>query len=123
MTQLCLICDTKAVLSKEAVDEAVVLIGIIDGFLLDVRQVDIQGLEMAPGTRPGSLLVQLLDLIGGSVSSATSGYIALTAFAKAMQKYQFDHYDRLCFRCGAKFYSSPPKQHSLSPLTNQASNT
>jgi hypothetical protein len=36
MTQLCLICDTKAVLSKEAVDEAVVLIGIIDSFLLGV---------------------------------------------------------------------------------------
>ncbi|MEB0148716.1 hypothetical protein [Pseudomonas sp. CCC2.2] len=47
--------------------------------------------------------MQLLDLIGESVSSATSGYTAMTAFARDVQKYQFSHYDYLCLRCGAKF--------------------
>jgi len=103
MTPSCLICDSKAVLSKEAANAAVLLIGTIDSFLLGVRQVHTQGLDSAPDIRPESLLVQLLDLIGDSVSSATSGYTAMTAFAKDVQKYQFGHYDNLCLRCGARF--------------------
>lgn len=47
--------------------------------------------------------MQLLDLIGESVSSTTSGYTALTALPKDVQKYQFGDYDCLCLRCGAKF--------------------
>lgn len=99
MTPRCLICDSKAVLSKEAANAAVMLIGTIDNFLLGICQAHTQGLE----TRPESLLVQLLDVIGESVSSASSGYTALTAFARDMRKYQFSHYDCLCLRCGAKF--------------------
>ena len=106
MTPRCLICDSKAVLSKEAANAAVLLIGTIDSFLLGVRQVHTQGLESALDTRPESLLVQLLDLIGESVSSATSGYTAMTAFARDLQKYQFGHYVYLCLRCGARFDQS-----------------
>jgi len=95
----CLICNSKAVLSKEAANAAVMLIGTIDSFLLSVRQAHTQGQE----TQPESLLVQLLDLIGESVSSATSGYTAMTAFARDVQKYQFGDYDCLCLRCGARF--------------------
>jgi hypothetical protein len=103
MARRCLICESKAVLSKEAANAAVILIGSIDGFLLSVRQAHIQ----APETQPESLLVQLLDLIGESVSSATSGYTAMTAFARNMQKYQFGDYDCLCLRCGARFDQNP----------------
>ncbi|CAD5199540.1 hypothetical protein HX870_10215 [Pseudomonas gingeri] len=103
MPPRCLICDSKAVLSKEAANAAVMLIGTIDSFLLSVRQAHTQGLVTDPETRPESLLVQLLDLIGESVSSATSGYTAMTAFARDVQKYQFNHYDFLCLRCGTKF--------------------
>ncbi|WP_248768056.1 hypothetical protein [Pseudomonas sp. MWU12-2345] len=106
MTPRCLICDSKAVLSKEAANAAVMLIGTIDSFLLGVRQVHTQELEVTPDTRPESLLVQLLDLIGESVSSATSGYTAMTAFARDVQKYQFGYYDYLCLRCGARFDQS-----------------
>ena len=106
MPPRCLICDSKAVLSKEAANAAVMLIGTIDSFLLGVRQAHTQSLEANPDTRPESLLVQLLDLIGESLSSATSGYTAMTAFARDVQKYQFSHYDCLCLRCGAKFDQS-----------------
>ncbi|MGE8175414.1 hypothetical protein [Pseudomonas fluorescens] len=106
MPPRCLICDSQAVLSKEAANAAVMLIGTIDNFLLGVRQAHTQGLETDPETRPESLLAQLLDLIGESVSSATSGYTAMTAFARDVQKYQFGHFDYLCLRCGAKFDQS-----------------
>ncbi|MEA9978575.1 MULTISPECIES: hypothetical protein [unclassified Pseudomonas] len=99
----CLICNSKALLSKEATNAAVMLIGTIDNFLLGVRQAHTQSLETDPETRPESLLAQLLDLIGESVSSATSGYTAMTSFARDVQKYQFGHYDCLCLRCGARF--------------------
>lgn len=99
----CLICDSKAVLSKTAANAAVLLIETIDRFLLGVSQLHVQDLETAPETKHESLLVQLLDLIGESVSSATSGYTAMTAFAKDVQKYQFSHHDYLCLRCGAQF--------------------
>ncbi|MHC8299137.1 hypothetical protein [Pseudomonas sp. ZS1P83] len=103
MPTRCLICDSQAVLSKEATNAAVMLIGTIDNFLLGVHQAHTQGRETGAEIRQESLLVQLLDLIGESVSSTTSGYTALTAFAKDVQKYQFGDYDCLCLRCGAKF--------------------
>ena len=106
MPPRCLICDSKAVLSKEAASTAVMLIGTIDSFILSVRQAHTQGRETGAETRQESLLVQLLDLIGESVSSASSGYTALTAFTRDVQKYQFGHYDRLCLRCGARFDQS-----------------
>lgn len=65
------------------------LIGSIDRFLLTATQ----GLESDPKNRPENLLMQLLDLIGESVSSATSGYAAMTAFTKDVQKYQFGSYN------------------------------
>lgn len=99
----CLICESKAVLSKEAANTAVLLIGTIDNFLLGVRQAHIQDSGVDSGIKHESLLMQLLDLIGESVSSATSGYTAMATFAKDVQKYQFGHYDYLCLRCGAKF--------------------
>jgi hypothetical protein len=99
MPAYCLICDSKAVLSKEAANVAVMLIGSIDRFLLSITQ----GLDCDSKTQNESLLMQLLDLIGESVSSATSGYAAMTAFAKDVHKYQFGPYDCLCLRCGARF--------------------
>jgi hypothetical protein len=99
----CLICESKAVLSKDAASTAVLLIGTIDSFLLGVRQAHIQHSGVDSGIKHESLLMQLLDLIGESVSSATSGYTAMTTFAKDVQKYQFGHHNYLCLRCGAQF--------------------
>jgi hypothetical protein len=99
----CLICESRAVLSKEAANTAVLLIGTIDNFLLGVRQVYIQDSGIDSEIKHESLLMQLLDLIGESVSSATSGYTAMAAFTRDVQRYQFGHYDYLCLRCGAKF--------------------
>jgi hypothetical protein len=103
MPPRCLICDSKAVLSKEAANAAVLLIGTIDSFLLGVRQAHLQDSRIDPEIKHESLLVQLLDLLGDSVSSASYGYIAMTAFARDVQKYQFGSYNFLCLRCGARF--------------------
>jgi len=56
---------------------------------------------------PGPRWAEIRNLIDGSVPSATSGYIAVTAFAKAVQKYQFGHYDEQCLLCGAKIRLAP----------------
>ena len=109
MSAHCMICNSKAVLSQEAATVAVMLIGSIDRFLLTATQ----GLESDPKNRPESSLMQLLDLIGESVSSATSGYAAMTAFTKDVQKYQFGSYDFLCLRCGARF-----NQDAINEISN-----
>ncbi|WP_413703954.1 hypothetical protein [Pseudomonas sp. Pseusp16] len=103
MSPRCLICDSKAVLSKEAANAAVLLIGTIDSFLLGVSQVHPQDSAIDSNTKHESLLVQLLDLLGESLSSANSGYVAMTAFAKDVQQYQFGQFNYLCLRCGARF--------------------
>lgn len=103
MPPRCLICDSKAVLSKEAANAAVLLIGTIDSFLLSVNQLHLQDSAIDSNTKHESLLVQLLDLLGESLSSASSGYVAMTAFARDVQQYQFGHYNYLCLRCGARF--------------------
>lgn len=99
----CLICESKSVLPKEAANTAVLLIGTIDNCLLGVRQLHIQDSGIDSGIKHQSLLMQLLDLIGESVSSATSGYPAMAAFTRDVQRYQFGRYDHICLRCGAKF--------------------
>lgn len=48
MNRHCLIFDSKAVLSKEAANAPVMLIGTIDSFLLGVRQLPTQGLGFPP---------------------------------------------------------------------------
>lgn len=45
MLTRCLICDSQAVLSKEATNAAVMLIGNIDNFLLGVHQAHTHGRE------------------------------------------------------------------------------
>lgn len=52
----CMICESKDVLSKEAANTAVLLIGTIDNFLLGVRQVYIQDSGIDSEVRHESLL-------------------------------------------------------------------
>ncbi|SFI22774.1 hypothetical protein SAMN05444507_106362 [Pseudomonas syringae] len=64
----------------------VALTGTIDSFLLDARQAHIQDSGANPKIKHESLLMRLLDLIGESVSSATSGYTAMAAFDRDVQR-------------------------------------
>ncbi len=99
----CLICDSKAVLSKEVANVAVMLIGTIESVLVGMSHSHSRTPAFNPATRPESHLASLLELIGTGMSEALLECSAMTAFAKDVQKYQFGHYDFLCCRCGARF--------------------
>lgn len=99
MATFCLICDSTAVVSKEATTTLVILIGTLKSFLLGVNEVPF----CSPESEPQSHLTQVLARISNGVSCATSGYMATLAFAQDVQKFQFSHHDCLCLRCGALF--------------------
>lgn len=102
MTIYCLICDSTALLSKDATTSTVILVGTLDNFFNGLLEV-----QPPPTEAPSkNVFRQLLSLISKGVSRATSGYIATLAFAQDVQKYQFSHYDYLCLRCGALFNQS-----------------
>lgn len=102
MTIYCLICDSTAVLPKDATTSIVILVGTMENFFNGMKEV-----QPAPTEDPAkNVFRQLLCLISKGVSRATSGYIATLAFAQDVQKYQFSHYDYLCLRCGAQFNQS-----------------
>lgn len=109
MSPRCLICDSKAIVSADAAKAAVMVIGTIDSFLFGVRQARTRSLRINPDAEHESPLVHLFALVTKGVSTATSCYPAVAAFAGDMLRYQFSSYDRLCLRCGAKFDQSRPK--------------
>jgi hypothetical protein len=99
----CLICDSKAVLSKEVANVAVMLIGTIESVLVGMNHSRTRKAVTTPMDPPESQLAVILELIGTGMSEALSGCSAITAFANDVQKHQFGHYDFLCCRCGARF--------------------
>lgn len=103
MSACCRICDSKAVLSKEAANVAVMLFGTMESVLVGMSHTRAKEPAINPPTRPESHLLHLLELIGQGLSEALSECSAMNAFANDVQKYQFAHYDFFCCRCGARF--------------------
>ncbi|MBV7515891.1 hypothetical protein [Pseudomonas sp. PDM25] len=103
MSAYCLICDSKAVLSKEAAHMAVMLIGTMESILVGMSHTRAKEPAINPPTRPESHLLHLLELMGQGLSEARSECSAMNAFANDVQQYQFGPYDFFCCRCGARF--------------------
>ncbi len=99
MAEYCLICNSTAVISKDAITTVVLLTGTLESFLLGMKDAQTD----QPEAEQNSFLRQALARIRQGVSRATSDYLATMVFAQDMQKYQFRHYDYLCLRCGALF--------------------
>lgn len=97
----CLICNSTAVMSKDAAKAIALLIGTLNGFLRGVRQARAQTPRTA--SEPDSPLEQALNLMIDGLSGAVSGSADSTEFIKDVQKYHFMNYGYLCLRCGAQF--------------------
>ncbi|MDH0894869.1 MULTISPECIES: hypothetical protein [unclassified Pseudomonas] len=92
----CLICNSSAVMSKDAAKAIALLIGTLDGFL--------QGLQQSKSQPDiGSPLEQAFDRMLDGLSHASAHWEKSSDFARDVQRHQFMHYDCLCLRCGATF--------------------
>ena len=100
----CLICNSSAVMSKDAAKAIALLICTLNGFLCATRQARSPGQTEAPTESP---IEQAFNLMVDGVSGAVSSWANSTTFIKDVQKYQFMHYGYLCLRCGAKFDELP----------------
>lgn len=95
MVSCCLICSSKAVLTKDVANAAVMMIGTITSFL--------RGIHDVPADPPIIDDEDLLERVARGVASSLAGHTDTLAFATDLQKYQFNGYGCLCLRCGAQF--------------------
>lgn len=99
MSTRCLICDSSAVVSADAVKAVVLLISTLHGFLRAARQ--FQPADASPGE--ATSMENVLTLLANGVKASEQKWTENQTFLKDVQHFQFRQYDCLCLRCGALF--------------------
>lgn len=108
MTTRCLICNSSAVLSKEAGQAIAGLIGSLDSFLKGYQQ-SASGKALVPDAQDRGPLEKAFNRMLDGVAAAHSNWSTTQAFIKDIRRHQFMEYDCLCLRCGAKYDENPEK--------------
>lgn len=104
MTTRCLICNSSVVLSKDAAQAIVRLIGALDGFLRGIQR---STRPPASGLSCESPLERAFSLMIDGISGAAPSWADTSDFIHDVRKHQFMEYDCLCPRCGAKYDGQP----------------
>lgn len=91
MLRLCLICDSKAVLTREAAKGIAMLVGLAESALRGAQKAN-EGAQ-APESHP---------LFNG-LAAINSAYPSAFRVAEDVAKYQFAGFNCLCLCCGALF--------------------
>lgn len=94
----CLICNSSAVLTRDAAKAIARMLGIAESFIKGARRVAVSA--NSADTQP---LVQGVDLLIGGASAITADWEGIDIWIQDMQRYQFMGYTNLCLRCGALF--------------------
>lgn len=94
----CLICNSSAVLTRDAASAIARMLGITESFIKGAQQAAVSA--SSAGTPP---LAQGVDMLIGGASAITSNWEGIDTWIQDMQKYQFMGYTNLCLRCGALF--------------------
>lgn len=99
MNRQCLICESQAVMTRDAARGLALLVGLIDGA--------IQGIRSAPGECGH-------DMLMSGLAAITPAYPAARDAAKDVARFHFAGFDCLCLRCGALFDAEVANQERLS---------
>lgn len=94
----CLICNSSAVLTRDAASAIARMFGITESFIKGAQRVAVSA--SSAGTPP---LAQEVDMLIGGASAITSDWEGINTWIQDMQRYQFMGYTNLCLRCGALF--------------------
>ena len=100
MNRQCLICDSSAVLTRDAAKGLALLVGLIDGASKGSRR---------PGERGCHA-----DILSGLAAVVPACPEARKA-AEDVARFHFAGFDCLCLRCGALFDETAESQEGLSP--------
>ena len=94
----CLICNSSAVLTRDAASAIARMLGIAESFIKGAQRAAVDG--SSAGTPP---LAQGVDMLIGGASAITSDREGIDTWIQDMQRYQFMGHTCLCLRCGALF--------------------
>jgi hypothetical protein len=92
MNRLCLLCDSRAVLTKEAAMGLAVVIGLADGALRKALNT-----QERTQDRPG------YHLLMSGLAALAPAYPSTLRAAEDVAKFHFGGFNCLCLRCGALF--------------------
>ncbi|MFU7748040.1 hypothetical protein ACNAPF_11280 [Pseudomonas aeruginosa] len=100
MNRQCLICDSSAVLTRDAAKGLTLLIGLFNG-----------AIKGAQRPHEGSVHAALLS----GLAAIAPAYPAAQKAAEDVVRFHFARFDCLCLRCGAGFDESSLVTEGLSP--------
>lgn len=99
----CLICNSSAVLTRDAASAIARMLGIAESFIKGAQQA-----AVSPSPADSQPLAQVLNMITGGTSAISSDWEGIDTWIQDMQRYQFMGYTNLCLRCGALFDAPHP---------------
>lgn len=105
MTIQCIVCDSTAVIHKDAAQTMAVLVSIISSAIQGATTSTVADQPTQASGSRGLILGQLLTVIRAGLAGAAAGDTAGTALSHSIEKYWFNHMDCLCLSCG--FYFDP----------------
>lgn len=105
MTIQCIVCNSTAVIHKDAAKTMAVLVSIISSAIQGATTSTVAGEPTEASGSHGRILGQLLAVIRAGISGAAVGDAAGTELSHSIEKYWFSHMDCLCLSCG--FYFDP----------------
>ncbi|WP_298184256.1 hypothetical protein [uncultured Pseudomonas sp.] len=100
MNRQCLICESRAVLTRDAAKGLTLLVGLFNG-----------AIKGAQRTHKGS---GHADLLSG-LAAVEPAYPEARKAAEDVARFHFAGFDCLCLRCGALFDETAESQEGLSP--------
>ena len=105
MSIQCIVCNSTAVIHKDAATTMAVLVSIISGAIQGATTSTAAD-QPTPTSGPhGLILDQLLAVIRAGLAGAATGDVTGTALSHSIEKYWFSQVDCLCLSCG--FYFDP----------------
>lgn len=105
MTIQCIVCNSTAVIHKDAAKTMAVLVSIISSTIQGATTSTVADQPTQTSGPHGHILSQLLAVIRAGLSGAAAGDAAGTELSHSIEKYWFSHVDCLCLSCG--FYFDP----------------
>jgi hypothetical protein len=100
MNRQCLICDSSAVLTRDAAKGLTLLVGLFNGAIKGARR-----------HHEGSGHAALLS----GLAAVAPAYLEARKAGEDVVRFHFAGFDYLCLRCGALFDDTAESQEDLSP--------
>ena len=105
MTIQCIVCDSAAVIHKDAAKTMAVLVSIISSAIQGAATSTVADQPTEASGPHGRIFGQLLAVIRSGLAGAATGDVKGTELSHSIEKYWFSHVDCLCLSCG--FYFDP----------------